>query len=217
MLHIRFLLGIEIVVLCSILCPVPAHAAQKVLYLTFDDGPSIVYTPRILDILKQEHVKATFFVLGFRSEQFPGLVRRISKEGHEIGNHGYYHEHIVRKSRDWVIEDIQKTDVAIRKAAGVIPVYYRPPGGLIDKQEVSTIRKTGHPIALWTVDSVDWKSYSATTIVHNVMNGIRPGAIVLLHDGVTNSQYTTQALPILIRKCRAQGYTFQVLPAQKRE
>lgn len=192
--------------------PIQPHAEQKVLYFTFDDGPSERYTAKILDILHQENVPATFFVLGFRSEQFPHLVRRMTDEGHEIGNHGFYHERIIGKPDEWVRSDVFRADEVIRKASGVNPVFYRPPGGVIDQREISVIRKTGHPVILWTVDSQDWNTTSVKEIVKNVVSNIQPGAIVLFHDGVSNSRYTVEALPTIIHKCRTQGFAFKVLP-----
>ncbi|MCL6453124.1 MAG: polysaccharide deacetylase family protein [Alicyclobacillus sp.] len=191
--------------------PTASHAQPRVLYLTFDDGPSQVYTPQILNVLRAEHVRATFFVLGYRSEQMPQLVRRMRAEGHAIGSHGYYHEHIVHKSDEWVQHDLHRADIAIRRASGSVPVLYRPPGGMIDAHEKSMIQRSGHPVVLWTVDSMDWKTTSPQKIVDNVMMGVHPGAIILCHDGVSNSRYTVQALPALIRACRARGYVFQTL------
>src|SRR5579875_1164815 len=128
-------------------------AQTKNVYLTFDDGPSKFYTPQILNILYREHVKATFFVLGYRSEEFPTTIRRMHVEGHEIGNHGYYHQYIVNKSKSWLESDVSKADAAIRAACGVKPIYFRPPGGIINPEDLEIVQKMGHPIALWTVDT----------------------------------------------------------------
>ena len=189
-----------------------AHAEQKVLYLTFDDGPSERYTPKILDILHRERVHATFFVLGFRCKQYPIITKRIHREGHEIGNHGFYHQQIVNKDNAWLRRDVLKTDQIIHRICGVQTMYYRPPGGLISDTELTEIRKTGHHVMLWTVDSQDWKTNSTQSILRNVYREVKPGSVILLHDGVTNSQFTVKALPILIRTLKFQGYVFKVLP-----
>ena len=157
---LQLVLGLVVATSSYILHPIQAHAAQKVLYFTFDDGPSERYTPKILDILRREHVPATFFVLGFRSEQFPHLVRRMTAEGHEIGNHGFYHERIIGKPDEWVRKDVLRADQVIRKASGVNPVLYRPPGGMIDLHEILMLHREGHPVILWTLDSNDWKTTS---------------------------------------------------------
>ncbi|QSO51417.1 polysaccharide deacetylase family protein [Alicyclobacillus curvatus] len=210
---IRVLLCVTMLTLPRITDPPRVAAAPKVLYLTFDDGPSERYTPEILDILHHAHVRATFFVLGSRAEQYPQLVRRMKREGHEIGNHGYYHDYILGKPDDWVRHDVERASQVIQKASGVNPVLYRPPGGLIDKHEMSMIRQSGHPVVFWTVDSKDWMMDTSTAaIVANVMSTVKPGAIVLFHDGVSNSRHTAQALPSILARCQEQGFVFKVLP-----
>lgn len=191
--------------------PLKSSAQQKVAYLTFDDGPSQLYTPQILKELKQSHVKSTFFVLGFRCELFPAIVRRIHLDGHEIGNHGYYHQFIVHQTDEFVKSDVKKTDTAVFNACGVRPLFYRPPGGKIEINEVKVVQSMGHPIKLWTVDSKDWKANSTQFIIKNVEEHIRPGAIILFHDGVSNSRYTVQALPKIIKDLKNQGYIFKTL------
>ncbi len=189
-----------------------ANAAQNKVYLTFDDGPSERYTPRILDILKSEHIHATFFVLGFRSEMFPQTMKRIHKEGHEIGNHGFYHTKLTGKPTSFVMMDIAKADNAITAACGVKPFYFRPPGGILDTTEWETVRNMGHKVILWTVDTEDWKANSEKTIIENVRSKVKPGSIILLHDGVSGSYYTTLALPHVIHYLKSCGYSFDVLP-----
>ncbi|MDI9259044.1 polysaccharide deacetylase family protein [Alicyclobacillus sendaiensis] len=185
----------------------------KVVYLTFDDGPSQRYTPKLLDILRSQHISATFFVVGYRCEQFPDIVRRIQREGHEIGNHGFAHLDPKKRTLDEVLLDVRKTDVAVVKACGTRPLYYRPPYGSIDAQEIDGVHRLGHPIALWTVDSMDWKAKSAKAIVNQVERHTRPGSIILFHDGISSSRYTVEAMPRIIRDFRRDGYTFKTLPA----
>ncbi|EPZ43311.1 hypothetical protein AAC03nite_31620 [Alicyclobacillus acidoterrestris] len=185
---------------------------DKTVYLTFDDGPSKRYTPQILDILSAKHVPATFFVLGFRVREFPAIARRLVVEGHEIGNHGYQHDFLPEKTAAWVAQDVKRTDGTIHQVTGSYPKYYRPPGGLITDNEAKSIVSLGHPVILWTVDSEDWKANSADKIIRHVMDQIQPGAVILMHDGVSNSRYTVEALPKIIDALRAQGYHFARLP-----
>ncbi|MCL6443522.1 MAG: polysaccharide deacetylase family protein [Alicyclobacillus sp.] len=185
---------------------------EKVVYFTFDDGPSERYTPQVLDILGRYGVPATFFVLGNRCQAHPELVRRMFREGHEIGSHGYDHRFILHQSAKEISREVRMADEAIYRACGAKPVYYRPPGGLAKQSERSTVEKLGHPIAMWTVDSNDWRATSAESIIRTVERDVRPGAIVLFHDGVSGSRYTVQALPKLIRDFRRQGYQFRRLP-----
>ncbi len=189
-------------------------ALQQVVYLTFDDGPSKMYTPRILDILHQEHVQATFFVLGFRAQAFPATMRRIRREGHEIGNHGFYHTFLTHKSKSWIQMDVTKADEAITSACGVRPLYYRPPGGILSRKDWNILRSMGHPIAMWSLDTEDWKAQNADTIIQSVKNNIHPGSIILMHDGVSGSRYTVIALPIIIRFLKSAGYSFKTLPTE---
>ncbi|MFD1677007.1 polysaccharide deacetylase family protein [Alicyclobacillus fodiniaquatilis] len=193
---------------------VSAATNVKKIYLTFDDGPDAVYTPLILDILHKEHVKATFFVLGYRSQQSPYIIRRIHNDGHEIGNHGFYHTYIAHKSKQWVERDISRTDAAIEAICGVKPKYFRPPGGILSESDGALVRKAGHPIAMWTLDTNDWKGKPASSIISIVKREARPNAIILMHDGVPSSRNTVQALPSVIRYLRSNGYTFAMLPEQ---
>ena len=197
-----------------------ADASAKVLYLTFDDGPSMRYTPQILDILKREHVQATFFVVGYRCNQLPHIIKRIHLEGHEIGNHGYSHVYwseVAQESekREHLIRDILETDRAIEHTAGIRVEYYRPPGGLVDKGETEIVHKLGHRLVLWSVDSLDWNATDAKSIIQNVEQRAGPGSIVLFHDGVSSSRYTVLALPELIKYYRHLGYRFEALPPHR--
>lgn len=191
---------------------VSSKSNVKMVYLTFDDGPSLMYTPKILEILRDEHIHATFFVLGSRVQSFPHIAQWIVRDGHEIGNHGYYHEYLRQKRNRWVVRDIKRTDKVIRSTTGQSPKYYRPPGGIIPSPDAHLVRELGHPIALWTVDSHDWTATNPQQITANVLQHIRPGAIVLFHDGVSNSRYTIYALPVIIHSLKIQGYRFASLP-----
>lgn len=191
----------------------PIEASAKNVYLTFDDGPDPVCTPLILSALRREHIHATFFVLGYRSERYPSLVRQLHQDGHEIGNHGYYHTFIVHKTKSWIERDVRRADAAIEAVSGTRPQYFRPPGGILSETDAGLVSKIGHPIAMWTVDTKDWKATSANSIIAAVKAGTRPGAIILMHDGIaTSSHYTAQALPTIIRWLHTQGYVLTVLP-----
>lgn len=188
----------------------PTAVPQKAVYLTFDDGPDPYYTPKILAILRSEHVPATFFVLGYRAEHYPQLVRRTYEEGHEIGNHGYYHTFIVHKSNDWVRDDISKTDQIVQTICGERPKFFRPPGGILSKSDSGLVFRTGHPIAMWTVDTEDWKGAPARAIERSVLTHAAPNSIILMHDGVPT--HAIEALPVIIHELRSRGYAFEVLP-----
>src|SRR5262249_17111753 len=126
--------------------------------MTFDDGPSSATTPRLLDILKARHIKATFFMIGQNAESNPDIVRRILAEGHEIGNHSWTHPQLSKLPEDKVTEEITKTQDAIRSACGYTPTLMRPPYGAITKAQREWIENQfGLNVILWTVDPFDWK------------------------------------------------------------
>ncbi|MGY0230569.1 polysaccharide deacetylase family protein [Longispora urticae] len=159
--------------------------------LTFDDGPDPVNTPKILDILHQNGVKATFCLVGFRARDHPALVRRIAAEGHTLCNHSWQHLFDLAKHDDGYIRaDLQRTNDAIHNAAPGVPIpYFRAPGGNFTPGLVATARQLGMRSAYWDVDPRDWEStkygHGAPMIEHVVaaVNGsTRPGSIVLSHD-----------------------------------
>ncbi len=183
------------------------HTQNKVVALTFDDGPDPLFTGQVLDILKQQQVKATFFVLGQGAAENPGLVARIHAEGHEIGNHGFTHDYRQRK----LVAEIVSTDKAVFEAAGVHTRFYRPPGGGVNKEQLEQIKLNGHIVALWSLDSRDWLNPGSKQIVRSVTRGAFPGAIILLHDGGEKRGQTVMALEPIIAALRAQDYRFVTL------
>jgi peptidoglycan/xylan/chitin deacetylase (PgdA/CDA1 family) len=153
------------------------------LAMTFDDGPSAEYTPRLLDLLKARHLKATFFLIGQNVQAHPELVRRIVAEGHEVGNHTWDHPQLSKLSDERATDEIEKTQDAIHTACGVTPVLLRPPYGALNKPEHVWIpQRLKLNVIYWSVDTLDWKHPGAATITQRVLAGARPGAIILQHD-----------------------------------
>jgi peptidoglycan/xylan/chitin deacetylase (PgdA/CDA1 family) len=147
------------------------------------DGPSADYTPRLLDLLKARHLKATFFLIGQNVQAHPELVRRIIAEGHEVGNHTWDHPQLSKLSDERATDEIEKTQAAIRAACGVTPVLLRPPYGALNKPEHVWIpERLKLNVIYWSVDTIDWKHPGASTITQRVLAGARPGAIILQHD-----------------------------------
>lgn len=188
-----------------------AHTQEKVVALTFDDGPDPIDTPAILDILSKKHVRATFFVLGDAAQSYPNLLKRLKNEGHEIGNHSYSHDYQQRR----MIEEINKTDKVIFAATGIHSYFYRPPGGIISNSQLKSIKLNGQIVALWSVDSKDWQNPGVKQIVINVQKTVFPGAIVLLHDGGYQRSQTVNALGPIIDSLQAKGYRFVTLSELK--
>ena len=174
--------------------------------MTFDDGPSPETTPRLLDILKQRNIKATFFMIGQNAERNPTIVKRILAEGHEIGNHSWTHPQLSKLSDDRVTEEINKTQNAIKDASGYTPVLIRPPYGAITARQKEWIEKQFDlSVIIWSVDPFDWKRPGASVIEQRILAGARPGAIVLSHD---IHKQTVDAMPATLDALAAKGFKF---------
>jgi len=188
-----------------------ANTQEKVIALTFDDGPDPVDTPAVLNILKEKNVRATFFVLGQAAQANPDLLKRLVLEGHEVGNHSFYHDYQQRR----LVEEMKQTDQEVFASTGAHTYFYRPPGGFLSKSQLETVRKNGHIVALWSVDSKDWRNPGVKQIVDNVLKNVFPGAIILLHDGGYQRTQTVKALGPIIDALRARGYRLATLSELK--
>ena len=187
--------------------------------LTFDDGPWPGHTERVLHVLRRFHVRATFFMVGAQVEGYPELVRRVERQGHEIGNHTMHHP-----------ESPPFADMIDRRVAAemseanelladerVHPTLFRPPGGSYDADVVEQARLQGMRTVLWSVDPQDWRaSRTRKAIVRSVLKHVQAGSIVLLHDGGGDAEHTIAALPDIIRGIRKRGFRFVTVPADFR-
>ena len=154
---------------------------QPYIAMTFDDGPSSANTPRLLEILKQRNIKATFFLIGQNVASNPDIVRRILADGHEVGNHSWTHPQLSKLSDDRVTTEINKTQDAIKEASGFTPTLLRPPYGAITARQREWIESQfGLSIILWSVDPFDWKRPGASVITQRILSQARPGAIILV-------------------------------------
>jgi peptidoglycan/xylan/chitin deacetylase (PgdA/CDA1 family) len=187
--------------------------------MTFDDGPSAANTPRLLEILAQRHIKATFFLIGQNVQADPALAKRIHDEGHEIGNHSWTHPNLALLSDDKVRSELQMTDDAIYKAVGIHPTIMRPPYGSLSVFQRKWINKEfGYKIILWDVDTNDWRVLKGETpaersarVENVILNGNKEehaahnGSIVLQHDIHAT---TIDAMPGTLDKLLAKGFKF---------
>lgn len=174
--------------------------------LTFDDGPVSSNTSRVLDILKQRNIKATFYVLGNRVVNNPGLIRRMVAEGHEVGNHTWDHKKLTRLSDAQVRSQLNRTRDAIISAAGVKPRTMRPPyGALLTRQRNMIYREYGYPTVMWDVDPEDWKKPGAGVVRNRIVSRTRNGSIILLHDLHASS---IDAVPSTVDALLRKGYKF---------
>ena len=192
---------------------------RKVVALTFDDGPNPDATPRILDTLREKGVRATFFILGSHAERWPELVRRISAEGHQIGNHGYFHRKLHFKSPFYVSRDIRLGLRAIKRAGAPAPRYFRAPHGFRSPWTTPIARAYGERTVGWSLGVYDSDRPGVDEIVRRTLEGVTPGSIVLLHDGDGynpdgDRRQTAAAVPVIIDKLKEEGYEFATLPTE---
>ena len=185
-----------------------AETEEKKIALTFDDGPSPLYTEKLLALLEKHGVKATFFIIGENAAENPEPVRAIAAAGHEIGNHTYTHAHLNKLSAERVKEEIEKTEKILTELAGTRPHLFRPPGGLTSPGADRLIEEAGLRSILWSVDTRDWSLPPASRIIRTVREEISPGAILLFHDLNRKGLPTLDALEILLPELLAQGYEF---------
>lgn len=177
--------------------------------LTFDDGPHPQYTPLILDILREYNVHATFFLIGENAERNPELVRRILREGHEIGNHTYLHKNLKEHTSGGIYEEIAMAEEAILRIADQRTKLLRPPGGLYDKQVCETAHRLDYDIILWTVDTFDWKHPTPEEIIQTVESNVQCGDIILCHDFIGGAPSPTpDAIRKIIPDLLKRGYEF---------
>ncbi len=190
-------------------------SSKREVALTFDDAPDDVYTPQILDALKREGVRATFFVVGNRIEAHPEIVQRMVEEGHILGNHSYNHANLPKLSDEDFRSQINRTDKLIQSFTGYRPTFVRPPYGNINEPQIQWLASQHKIIVNWNVDSLDWKGLNAEQVKSNVLAHTMPGSIILQHaaGGVGEDlSGTVQALPDIIRSLRNQNVTLVTIP-----
>jgi peptidoglycan-N-acetylglucosamine deacetylase len=186
---------------------------QKVIALTFDDGPWPETTEQILATLKQENVKATFYMIGQPLKSFPEIGKKVLADGHVIANHTLHHWY--HQMSPLVAErEIEDTAKIIKEVLNVETAYFRPPGGALTNGLVAYAQKQKQSINMWSVDTGDSRPSrpSPEAMLKTVLDQATPGGIVLMHDGGGSHVNTAKAVPQIIAKLRAQGYKFVTVP-----
>ncbi|MDZ5472026.1 polysaccharide deacetylase family protein [Bacillus sp. 31A1R] len=187
-----------------------AESREKLVAITYDDGPEDYYTPQILDILKDKGVPATFFVLGKQVKANPDLMERIVKEGHGLANHSYNHPDLRKNWSSVVRQEILSTQDELQRVVGKKPDLFRPPYGAYTKADAVVLNQIGMRNILWNVDTLDWSGNSAEDILSIIKRDTKPGAIILQHNFKENRMLdgAIEALPQIIDELKKQGYKF---------
>lgn len=183
---------------------------HKAIALTFDDGPWPTTTRQILDILKKNNIKATFFWVGRYLQTYPELGKQVAAAGHAIGNHTWNHQYI-KYNEDGAAREIDRTSSLIEELTGVKTSMFRPPGGILNNGLAAYAQKKNYAVIMWSADSLDWRT-ATQSLMDNVMRQANSGGIVLMHDGGGNRSRTVQALPDIIARFRKEGYQFVTVP-----
>jgi len=186
---------------------------QKIVALTFDDGPYSPYTGQILDILQERQVQATFFLVGANAAQHPQLVNRIVAQGHQIGNHTYTHVDLLKLDRAAAIAEIDRTNTVLQAEVGFAPHVVRPPHGFRDPAIMDVMASRGLAVVEWSVMSKDWTNPGVEAIVERTVSKVQNGSVVLLHDGdgiasKADRSQTVAATRKIIDILQAKGYRF---------
>ncbi len=206
---------------------VSGPANERLVALTYDDGPNPPYTSRILDVLEVEHVHATFFLVGRAVRAYPAVVRREVRDGDAVGNHTWSHSHMILMDASAVRDSLSRTDAAIFAAAGVHSRIMRPPFGARDWLVLDEVRALGYTPVMWSVPlPKDWEDPSPQVIARRVLGHVTDGSIIVLHDGnrgivcahghvpatTCDRASDIEATRIIVETLKREGYRFVTVP-----
>ncbi|WEK53564.1 MAG: polysaccharide deacetylase family protein [Candidatus Cohnella colombiensis] len=180
---------------------------RKVVAFTFDDGPNPLYTAQILDIFRKSASKATFFMIGNQIEQHPEVAKAVFEQGHEIANHTYSHPYLTTISEQDCINELLRTHEIIMQTTGVKPLTFRAPYFDMNEQVVKASEQLGYQIiGAVNGDAKDWEQPGVQYIVDNTIAHVKPGSVLLFHDGFGDRSQTVEAVQMLVTELKAQGY-----------
>ena len=186
--------------------------AQRVVALTIDDGPDPKYTPAVLDLLQQHGIRATFFLIGENAVEHPDLVREIADRGHHIANHTWTHPDLRHMSEGAVRDELERTSDLLHRTTGRLPTWFRAPGGDWSPVSLKVAADLGLRNMGWSVDPRDWSRPGTPAIIDTILKEVRPGAIVLNHDGGGDRSQTVAALKTYLPTLIDSGYLFTAPP-----
>lgn len=189
------------------------YPVDKKIALTFDDAPDDNVTYKILDILKEKQVKATFFVIGSSCAKHIESLQRIHLEGHVIGNHTWSHNYTINDTNESFFYEVMETEKIISQVTGQHVHLFRPPYGTLDEEFIPVLNDLGFHVIGWNSDSYDWRGIPQDEVIANIFKNVAPGTIVLQHS-YNNPKLanTVNALPEIIDRLRAEGYAFVTVP-----
>lgn len=176
--------------------------------LTFDDGPHPKYTMQILDILDEYDIPATFFFVGENVSYYQDTAREVARRGHEIGNHTYSHPCVKKQSEAAFREELTRCEDIIREVVGVHPKLFRPPQGSWNTLVYEIARERNYSVILWDLDTLDWAHTPSENISNYILENVKSGNIILMHDYHSGGCTTTDALRMFIPNLIEQGYRF---------
>ena len=176
---------------------------EKKIAISFDASWGAEYTPKLLDILRENNLKTTFFLTGFWIDKYPDLVKKIAEEGHELGNHTATHPHLNTLDKEAIKKELAAVHTKLQELSGQNPTLFRPPFGEYSDKVIEAATELNYLTIQWSVDSLDWKDISKDDIVNRVTSQLHPGAIVLFHN---NGTFTAEAVPEIIKFAKENGY-----------
>ncbi|MDO9578190.1 MAG: polysaccharide deacetylase family protein [Candidatus Cloacimonadales bacterium] len=190
---------------------------QKAICLTFDDGPHPVYTPQILQMLAKHDMKATFFITGSKIQKYRKILEQMISEGHEVGNHGYSHRNLIFKSKEFILNEINKTDELLRECGAKGEIVFRPPYGRMSLKAIFLLGELNKKIIMWNIPTKDYKAENSQSIIRKIRKKLKPGGIIILHDAgkLINSNvdrtFTIEAVELIIEEILQKGYSFKTI------
>jgi peptidoglycan-N-acetylglucosamine deacetylase len=183
------------------------HTSQRVVAITFDDGPNPVYTPQILEIFSEARGKATFFMIGEQMKNHPEVVRQVAELGHEIGNHTFTHPKLSQLSLEDCIEEIDQTEKLIEEMTGRKPVIFRPPYLDYNQDNVTMLQQKGYSmIGALNLEAHDWEQPGVEHILDKSRDVVKNGGILIFHDGFGDRSQTIEAVRMLVSELTSQDY-----------